>query len=122
MTIVRIRCTILQARSSIGRGRGASSGGSTSAVKPRTEERDVERARASRDELAEQIARHVAEDGTVEVAPGLFLVRYSLPTGPLYAVSEPSFCIIVGGDHPSVTTAITAAEAATTLDQATRAS
>src|SRR5438552_6826706 len=97
MTIVRIRCTILQARSSIGRGRGASSGGSTSAVKPRTEERDVERARASRDELAEQIARHVAEDGTVEVAPGLFLVRYSLPTGPLYAVSEPSFCIIVQG-------------------------
>src|SRR5207247_3469428 len=47
--------------------------------------------------LAEQIARHVAEDGTVEVAPGLFLVRYSLPTGPLYAVSEPSFCIIVQG-------------------------
>ena len=65
--------------------------------KPRTEERDVERARASRDELAERIARHVAEDGTVEVAPGLFLVRYSLPTGPLYAVSEPSFCIIVQG-------------------------
>lgn len=65
--------------------------------KPRTEERDLERARANRDELAERIARHVAEDGKIEAAPGLFLLRYSLPTGPLYAVSEPSFCIIVQG-------------------------
>lgn len=60
-------------------------------------ERDLERTRASRDELAERIAHHVAEDGSVEAAPGLFLLRYSEPVGPVYSVSDPSFCIIVQG-------------------------
>ena len=41
--------------------------------------------------------RLVAEDGGVEAAPGLDLFRYSSPTGPVYAVNEPSFCIIVQG-------------------------
>ncbi len=65
--------------------------------KPRTEERELERARASRDELAERIARHLAEDGSLEAAPGLFLSRSSLPTGPVYRVTEPSFCVIAQG-------------------------
>jgi AraC-like DNA-binding protein len=60
-------------------------------------ERDLERERATRAELAERIVRHVAEDGRIEVAPGLFLFRYSRPTGPLYGVSEPSLCVIVQG-------------------------
>ena len=30
-----------------------------------------------------------------QAAPGLDLFRYSSPTGPVYAVNEPSFCIIV---------------------------
>jgi len=60
-------------------------------------ERDLERERAGRAELAERILRHVPEDGRVEAAPGLFLFRYSSPTGPLYSVSEPSFCLIVQG-------------------------
>ena len=58
---------------------------------------DVERMRMSRDELAERIARHVAEDGSVEAAPGLFLYRFSSPTGPRYGVTEPSFCVIAQG-------------------------
>jgi AraC-like DNA-binding protein len=57
----------------------------------------LERERVARTELAERIVRHVAEDGRVEAAPGLYLFRYSSPTGPLYAVSEPSFCVIVQG-------------------------
>src|SRR6266545_5720833 len=65
--------------------------------KPRTEERNLDRARASTDELAERIARHVAEDGSVEAAPGLFLYRFSSPTGPRYGVTEPSFCVIAQG-------------------------
>jgi AraC-like DNA-binding protein len=60
-------------------------------------ERDLERERAARSELAERIMRHVVEDGRIEAAPGLFLFRYSSPTGPLYSVSEPSFCVIVQG-------------------------
>ena len=48
-------------------------------------------------ELAERIARHVAEDSSVEAAPGLFLYRFSSPTGPRYGVTEPSFCVIAQG-------------------------
>ena len=66
-------------------------------AKPRTEERELERAQASRNDLAERIARHFSEDGSVEAATGLSLFRYSSPTGPVYAVNEPSFCIIVQG-------------------------
>ena len=58
---------------------------------------DVERMRMSRDELALGVARHVAEDGSVEAAPGLFLYRFSSPTGPRYGVTEPSFCVIAQG-------------------------
>jgi AraC-like DNA-binding protein len=65
--------------------------------KPRTEERDLEQARANRDELAERIARLVAEDGSLEAAPGLFLTRSSSPSGPVYRVAEPSFCVIAQG-------------------------
>jgi len=65
--------------------------------KSQMDKRDRDRAQASRDELAERIAHHVAEDGNVEAAPGLFLLRYSEPIGPVYAVSDPSFCIIVQG-------------------------
>jgi AraC-like DNA-binding protein len=61
------------------------------------EAREFERTQAGRIELAERIARLVAEDGSVEAAPGLDLFRYSSPTGPVYAVNEPSFCIIVQG-------------------------
>ena len=57
----------------------------------------VERMRMSRDELAERITRHVAEDSSVEAAPGLFLYRFSSPTGPRYGVTEPSFCVIAQG-------------------------
>ena len=60
-------------------------------------QRAVERGRASRDELADLISHHVLEDGREEAAPGLSLYRYSRPTGPLYGVSEPSFCVVVQG-------------------------
>lgn len=64
--------------------------------KARTEQQD-QRTRTSREELVGQIACHLAEDGKIEAAPGLFLSRYSSPCGPLYAVSEPSFCVIAQG-------------------------
>ena len=61
------------------------------------DERERSRAQAGRDELVERITRLVAEDGGIVAAPGLDLFRYSAPTGPVYAVNEPSFCIIVQG-------------------------
>jgi len=57
----------------------------------------IERARASRAELAQRIARHLGEDGNIEAAPGLFFYRSSSPTGPRYGVNEPSFCVIAQG-------------------------
>jgi hypothetical protein len=48
-------------------------------------------------ELARRIALRVAEDGTVEVAPGLLFYRFSAPAGPAYAVSKPRFCVIAQG-------------------------
>lgn len=62
-----------------------------------TKERDLDGARASRGELTARIARHVAEDGSLEAAPGLFLYRFSSSTGPRYGVTEPSFCVIAQG-------------------------
>lgn len=50
-----------------------------------------------REELAARIARHVVQDGRIDAAPRLSLYRYSRPTGPLYGVSEPSFCVVVQG-------------------------
>ncbi len=65
-------------------------------TKPRSQP-GVERLRVSRDELAERIARHVAKDSSVEAAPGLFLYRFSSPTGPRYGVTAPSLCVIAQG-------------------------
>jgi AraC-like DNA-binding protein len=62
-----------------------------------TEQREIARGRASRDELAELITRHVVQEGRAAAAPGLVLYRYSLPAGPLYGVSEPSLCVVVQG-------------------------
>ncbi len=36
-------------------------------------------------------------NSSVEAAPGLFLYRFSSPTGPRYGVTEPSFCVIAQG-------------------------
>ena len=66
-------------------------------AKPRAAEHDLERLRASRDELARRIARHAARDGSLEAAPGLFLTRSSAPRGPVYSVLEPCFCVIAQG-------------------------
>src|SRR6476661_1014057 len=66
-------------------------------AKSRMEAHEFERNEAGRDELAARIVRLLAEDGSIEAAPGLDLFRYSSPTGPVYAVNEPSFCVIVQG-------------------------
>ena len=65
--------------------------------KSRLEERELDQMRASRDELAERIARHLPSDGSLEATPGVFLYRFSSPTGPFYGVTDPSFCVIAQG-------------------------
>ncbi|MFL6262803.1 MAG: AraC family transcriptional regulator [Thermoanaerobaculia bacterium] len=60
-------------------------------------ERGTHREHASREEMADRIARALPEDGAVEPLKGLHLNRYSIPTEPLHAVSKPSFCVIAQG-------------------------
>lgn len=59
--------------------------------------KEHERMQASRDELAEHLARHLADDGMIDIAPGLAVYRCSAPMGPIYRVSEPSLCVIAQG-------------------------
>lgn len=60
-------------------------------------EHEASRAQASRDELAERVARAVREDGAVEAPGGLRLLRQSSPTPKDHGVSSPAFCVIAQG-------------------------
>ena len=53
--------------------------------------------RASQDELAEHLDRHLSGDGMIDVAPGLAVYKCLAPMGPIYRVSEPSLCVIAQG-------------------------
>jgi AraC-like DNA-binding protein len=57
----------------------------------------VQRAETIREELTEHVMRHRTSDGTIERVPGLFLSRFSAPTGPTYGVTTPSLCVIAQG-------------------------
>src|SRR5688572_24135880 len=48
-------------------------------------------------ELVQLISHHLTEDGVREVAPGIVVARASAPVGPVYAVLEPSLCIVAQG-------------------------
>lgn len=48
-------------------------------------------------ELAEQIARLLPHDGSVEFYPHIFLHRSSKPTEPIYGFFEPAFCVVAQG-------------------------
>ena len=58
---------------------------------------EAQRMQASREELVEQIARAIGEDGTIEPLPGLHLNRRSSLLAPVHGVTEPSFCVIAQG-------------------------
>jgi AraC-like DNA-binding protein len=48
-------------------------------------------------ELVERIGRARREDGTTEPMPGLHFFRLSAPSGPMFSVSVPAFCVIAQG-------------------------
>src|SRR5215216_6089933 len=60
-------------------------------------QREMQRAQAGRDELAERVARAVGEDGAVEAPGGLRLLRRSSPTPKAHGDSSPAFCVIAQG-------------------------
>ncbi len=60
-------------------------------------EREVQRAQANREELAERIAWAVPEDGTTEPLGGIQLRRASAPTELGHGVSFPAVCVVAEG-------------------------
>jgi AraC-like DNA-binding protein len=60
-------------------------------------EREIHQAQASREELAERLARAIRDDGTIEPFQELRLRRASVPTELGHGVSFPSFCVIAQG-------------------------
>ena len=67
------------------------------AADPLQAEREAQRARASRDELVDRIARAAREEGMVEPLPGVQLFRISAPTELGQGMTIPAFCVIAQG-------------------------
>ena len=63
---------------------------------PHAEQQD-RRIQADQEELSQRIARILPHDGVAEPQPNLHFVRLSSPGERLYAVCEPSFCVIAQG-------------------------
>lgn len=59
--------------------------------------RDIQRARASRQELAARIARAVRDDGSAEPLAGVRLRRESAPTELGHGSSYPALCVVAQG-------------------------
>lgn len=55
------------------------------------------RMEADRAELAERIGKATPRDGSVEIQPGLFLNRVSVPDHRVYTALQPSLCVIAQG-------------------------
>lgn len=60
-------------------------------------ERELQRLQANREELVEQIAKAIPEDGVIQPLQGLHLGRLSTPSERIHSVLEPSFCVIAQG-------------------------
>ena len=61
------------------------------------DEKQARRVQADRVELAERIAKGISSDGRLEVQPGVFFNRLSVPNRPVHGVLAPSFCVIAQG-------------------------
>lgn len=60
-------------------------------------ERETQREQCNREELVERLARAMPEDGIARPLKGIRLSRSSTTTETVYAVSEPTFCVIAQG-------------------------
>lgn len=60
-------------------------------------QRDAVRMQANREELVELLARAKAEDGTVQLLPGVTVTRLSAPEQPVHGVLEPALAVVAQG-------------------------
>ena len=63
----------------------------------REAKREAQRVQINREELAEQIAQALPEDGTLDVSSGFRLARSSRPTEPIHSMYQPAFCVVAQG-------------------------
>jgi AraC-like DNA-binding protein len=63
----------------------------------REAKREMQRIQNNREELIERMTNASPEDGVLEVFPGLFLGRSSIPTERVHTVFNPAFCVIAQG-------------------------
>ena len=61
------------------------------------DESHTRRVQADREELAARVAEAMPRDGRLEVQPGVFFNRLSLPHQPAHGMVPPSFCVIAQG-------------------------
>ena len=73
----------------------------TTAMTSQREGRELDRIRASRDELTERIVRAVPDDRTFTPWDGLRLRRVSAPTEVGHGVTTLAFCVIAQGSRRS---------------------
>jgi len=58
---------------------------------------EISRAETRRNELVDQIARFIPQDGAIKPIKDLYLFRVSTPGEPIHSVYKPSLCVVAQG-------------------------
>src|SRR6266436_9071942 len=59
--------------------------------------RNAGRVETAREEIVERMTRLLPEDGRIDFAPGLLLIKSSVPSEPVQSLFQPSFCFVAQG-------------------------
>jgi len=59
--------------------------------------RNAGRIETAREEIVERMSRLLPEDGRIDFAPGLLLIKSSVPSEPVQSLFQPSFCFVAQG-------------------------
>jgi AraC-like DNA-binding protein len=60
---------------------------------------EISRAETRRNELVDQIARFIPQDGAIKPIKDLYLFRVSTPGKPIHSVYKPSLCVVAQGSE-----------------------
>src|SRR2546430_9552143 len=59
--------------------------------------RNAGRVETAREEIVERMSRLLPEDGRIDFAPGLLLIKSSVPAEPVQSIYQPAFCFVAQG-------------------------
>lgn len=66
-------------------------------MNPTEAKRLEQRTQSNKEELVEQIAQALPEDGSLDVSSSFRLARSSKPTEPIHSMYQPAFCVVAQG-------------------------